>query len=615
MAADLLLVVSVVLLLGAVARLLAVRYGVPNVVFLLGFGVLVGPEGLGFLLVSLSDAQLSAVVGFAVAIIVFEGAFSLSLDDVSSVPRPTLYLVTVGSLLTFVGMGLAIRGLVGVTWNIAFLVSALLVATGPTVVTPILEQVSVRENLGLLLKTEGIVNDPVASVLGAVVFSATLAASRGPSARESATDVVVDFVTQISVGVVLGIVAAVVVGGVLRRYSESPQDARIVVLAAAPVTYAVASTFATEAGVVAVAVAGLLLGTVGVPHEREIAGFSGDVTSIVLSVVYVVLAALIEFEALLALGLGGALVVLVAMVVVRPAAVLVSTVGSSFTRDEKLFVSAVGPRGIVPAATATLFSIELAAANVPDATSVVSLVFLVILVTVVLEAGGAPQLARMLNVVPMTILIVGGSEIGRRLADDLAAQGDDPFIVERDERTVEALRARNYAVVHGNGTYVDVLEEAGADRAAMLVATTRDDATNILACQTARTAFGTETLVSLVNDESNAASFRDLGVRTVTPTRATTNAIEELVVLPSLSQWRERPDREETFREVTVRSDELVGERLGDVELPDQVVVVVVQRADDYLVPSDDLVVRAGDRVTLFGRSGAVEEAVELFEG
>ncbi|MDS0281210.1 cation:proton antiporter [Haloarcula onubensis] len=607
MATDPLLAVSVIVALTAVAKLLGARYRVPNVVFLLAFGVVLGQDGLGLLGQSLESEQLAAIVGFAVAVIVFEGAFSLTTEKILATPRATLLLVTVGAAVTFVGMALAVRGLLGLDWLLSLIVAALLVATGPTVVTPVLEQLTVTERVASLLETEGIVNDVTASVLGSAVFSVTLISSR--TRRVEA--LVVEFVTQLGVGALVGLVLAVAFGYVLRTYSRSPGASRVTILGVALLTYSLATLFGDESGVVAVAVAGLVMGNSDIPYRGEIARFGSAVSTLVLGTVYIVLASLIRFEELVALGLAGVAVVLVAMVVVRPLSVFLSTRGSAFSRRERLFVSAVGPRGIIPAATATLFSLQLAAEGVENATAVSGVVFLVILVTVVLEAGGAPQIAAALDIEPMTTLIIGGGDIGRALADDVDAQGGNPVIVERDDATATELRADAYSVVHGDGTDAAVLAEAGAADAERLVATTGDDAVNILACQAASVTFGVGSLVSLVNDPAKVDAFRALGISTITPSSATVAAIGELVTLPSLFDWRTSADHGQTLAEETVVSESVAGTRLGDAALPTGCVVVLVQRGEEFIVPEPNVVLRAGDHLTLLGHVEAVEVAIE----
>ncbi|GAA0245128.1 cation:proton antiporter [Haladaptatus pallidirubidus] len=613
MATDALLASASIILLGAVSKLLADRFGVPNVVFLLGFGILFGPEVIGLLDPSLFSDALSTIVSLAVAIIVFEGAFSLTSSRIRSASTATLRLVTLGSAITFLGLGLTIRFLLDLQWSLSFLISALLVATGPTVITPILEQTDVRENVKTTLETEGIVNDPVASVLGAVIFSAAALGER-PFTRGGPVDeeIAIEFVTQLGVGVFIGILTAICVTYVLRNFSETPQNSRITAIATALISFAIADLFASEAGVVSVAVAGLLVGNADIPYEAEIEGFSGDITAIVLSVVYIILASLLRFEELVEFGLAGVAVVLIAMLVVRPLGVFLSTVRSDFTRNERLFIAAVGPRGIIPASTATLFSLQLAQANVENAESVVSVVFLVILVTVVLEAGGAPFIADRLDIVPMTILIIGGSRIGRTLAERLETRGENPVIIERDVDVVSELRADGYSVVHGNGATTAVLEKAGVEDAKMVVAATSGDDQNILACQTARTKFGVENLLAQVNDPTNADAFEDLGVRTTTPTLATVDTMDDLILRPSFFAWLSGVGEENDVTEVTVGSTSVVGSELGTIDFPDESTTVLIQRDGKYVIPKPDVVLKNGDVVTLLGTTDAVEKAVAM---
>ncbi len=615
MSSDLLLVSASIIALGAASKLLADRYGIPNVVFLLGFGVLFGPEGVGLIDPTLFNDSLSTLVSLAVAIIIFEGAFTLSASDVRDAPTSTLKLVTIGAALTFVSLCGLVHYFLGLQWNLACLIAALLVATGPTVITPVLDQIEVREGVKTLLETEGVINDVTASVLGAVIFSvAALGYHPDPLAGHIGADVIVDFVSRIGTGVLIGIITALVAGYVLRYLSRSPQNSRITVIATALISFAIADAFASEAGIVTVAVAGLILGTVDIPFEREIAGFSGDITSIVLSVVYIILASLLQFKDLLTLGVGGLAVVFLAMVAVRPLAVFFSTTGSQFTRNERTFIAAVGPRGIIPASTATLFSLQLANAGVPNATSVVNVVFLVILVTVVVEAGGAPLAAKALDIIPMTVLIVGGSRIGQRLADRLNDRGENAVIIERDDATVTELRAAGYSVVPGNGTDTDVLEAAGADRAKLVIAATSDDDQNILACQSARTKFGIQRLIAQVNNPENADAFEDLGVRPVTPITATVDMMDDLILRPNFYEWLSAVGDENEIAEVMVESDEAVGEQVQHIELQDDAVIALVRRDDEFIVPKPTLTVQKGDVVTLIGEREAVERSVALLE-
>ncbi|WP_394324962.1 cation:proton antiporter [Halolamina rubra] len=401
-AAVLIAVVAGVIGIGVIAQVLSDRFRVPSIVFLIAAGILLGPEVTGLLNPeSFGTPALSAIVGLSVAIIVFEGAFHLRIDEIREAPKTAFRLVTVGALIALVGTGIAVHYLLEVGWPVSFLVGSLLVATGPTVIAPILDVVPVRDRVGIALDTEGIVNDVTAAITAVVIFNIITRPVSGPTA------IVVDFVRRFSYGLFVGVLVAGALYYALQYVDLSPgnapRNARLLVLAGALVAYAAANYLASEAGVAAVAVAGVLLGNADVPYEDEIAAFKGDITLIVLSFVFITLAALLDFGVVLELGLRKLGVVVVVALILRPLLVFVSSAGDRFTREEKLFMSFVGPRGIIPASVATLFAIEFRseAVGMPDAANVlVGTVFLTILLTVVFEAGLARQIAEKLTSYP-----------------------------------------------------------------------------------------------------------------------------------------------------------------------------------------------------------------------
>jgi len=200
--ASVLPVVSLILVLGIFAQLLARRVRVPSVLFLIIVGVFLGPQALGFVTRETFGGGLSTVVGLSVAIIVFDGAFNLRRERIREASRASLLLVTVGALLTFVGTTLAVRFTLGTDWSLSALVGALLVATGPTVITPILEVVKVREPVASALETEGIVNDVSAAIAAIVVFEVFVMGDGG------VVDGLVGFGSRLFVGVMVGVSVA-----------------------------------------------------------------------------------------------------------------------------------------------------------------------------------------------------------------------------------------------------------------------------------------------------------------------------------------------------------------------------------------------------------------------
>ena len=612
---DTLLIVGLIIALGVAAQVLADRFRVPSVLFLILAGIAVGPKGFSIVTTDTFGAELSTVVGVSVAVIVFEGAFNLKIKKLREAPASALRLVTVGAAIAFVGTTVAVYYILGVGWGVSAVTGALLIATGPTVVTPILSVVSVRDPVAAALEIEGIVNDVTAAV-AAVVFFSLLS-----SESVTVSGFVSEFVKRLSLGVFVGLVTAAVLWYLLARVELprgwSPQNARLVILAGAVLAFSVADTLEPEAGVAAVATAGVVLGNADLPYEERIEEFKGDITILVLSFVFIALAALIEFETLISLGLAGLGVVAVITLVLRPLLVFVSTRGDVFSRNEKLFMSFVGPRGIIPASVATLFALRLTTREPPsnpEAASVLAgTVFLVILVTVVFEGGLARQIAERLQVIPMQILIIGGGRVGRELAGILNDRDENVVVLENDEAVVEELRERGLTVKQGDGTKVGDLLDAGAEDAKIAVAATGDDDTNLLVTQLADIRVGVDRVITRVNEPDNRGAFEELGIEMVAASSSTAHAIDDLIERPAISGWMSELEEDGEVQEIEMSYEEFVGKTVGEIDevLPRGCVVALVSRGGENKVPELDLEIEHGDNLTILGRTEAVETGMD----
>ena len=611
---DTLIIVALILVLGVTAQVLADRFQVPSVLFLIVAGVAVGPKGLSiFTIDTFGLSGLSTIVGVSVAIIVFEGAFHLKLDKLGEAPAATFRLITVGAGISFVGTTLAVRFFLGAEWGIAALVGALLVATGPTVITPILAVVPVRNRVAAALETEGIVNDVTAAIFAAVIFKLLAAQESVPS------DYLVEFIQRLSVGVFVGLVTAGVLWVLVVQLDLptgwTPQNVRLMTLAGAIFAFSLADTIATESGVAAVATAGIVLGNVNLPFEGKIEEFKGDITIIVLSFVFIALAALIDFGTLQDLGLGGLAVVAVVALLIRPALVFISTTSGGFTRNEKLFMSFVGPRGIIPASVATLFAIQLSQRRPPGDPApdiLAGTVFLVIFATVLFEGGLARQIAEKLKVIPMRVIVVGGGRVGRELAERLENRGENVVVIEEDPEVSEQLRNHGFTVRNNDGADVEVLRQAGAERAKTIVAATGDDDKNLLVAQLGNSKFHVENVIARVNEPDNVDPFNELGVETVSASSSTAWAIDNLIERPALSRWMTELGRSGDVQEIEVTDETLVDTTIADLNdvLPEGCMVALHTRNGENTVPDPDLALEYGDHLTVLGRIGAVDEAM-----
>lgn len=602
-----------VLLVGTSAQILAERLRVPATGPLLVAGLLFGPAVLGLVQPQLLDVTLRVVVRAAVAVVVFEGGLLLNVGELRHTSRAVVGLVSVGLLITTVLAALLVNLLLDWSWELSLLFGAIVSVTGPTVITPILQKVRVNRRVRSTLESESVIADPLGVILAALVFTAITT----PGGWRYA---VLHGLTTLLAGAVVGGGVACVVWIAAGRFRLLPSKfTRLGILGAALFAYTLAELLAHEAGVLAAAIAGIVTGTLDVPHKEQVEEFKGDIASIAISAVFVLLAASLELSDLWRLGWRGAVVVALLMLVVRPVRVFLSTWGSELRPNEKWFISFLGPRGIVAASVATFFALELTDAGYVEGRLLVSLVFAVVLATVLVEGSAVGWLARRFKVMPQHTIIVGADETGRLLAGELNRAGETVSLIDlNSEACAAAGDLRGVSLYCADATDAAVLRRAGAEDAKCLIATTSSDKVNLLVCQVARASFGGGNermrLVARANNSANLSAFESAGIETMSPARAAATILENMVLRPSLLRLLAAGGEPEHVIEVTVEREGCAGKTLAELALRG-CVAAALKRDDKIIAPNGSTKLKAGDVLTLIGDEPALNAAREKLDG
>lgn len=474
-------------LLGALGQALASWFRIPAIVFLLVLGVLFGPQVAGVLEpVALGDG-LRVLTACFVAIILFEGGLSLPPHVLLGAMTPVRRLVTVGAVVTMVGAAWACRTFTGLPWSQSLLFGSLVIVTGPTVVAPILKRVRLEPRLAAILKSEGILIDAVGAVAAVVMLEYTLAL------ESSFRDTFVGLVGRLGVGLLVGgaIGVLTVIAWRLPLFHEHENEhlVHLGALGAALASFAVAEQFRSEAGIMAAMTAGLVLAAWPIPFRDKLEEFKEHLTTLGVSVLFVLLAANINWNTAATFGWAEAGVMIALMFVVRPASVWISTWGTGLSWREKTYLSLLAPRGIVAAAMASHFAVELQRHGRDGAAMIESLVFLTIAATVCLQGVSAGWLARLLDVKakkPSGVMIVGVNTWSLVLAEELRRR--EMLVRFVDLNPVHCQRARDggYDAVQGDASDEDSYEQLlDLSDVGTLVAMTSNDAVNTLACDAA----------------------------------------------------------------------------------------------------------------------------------
>jgi Trk K+ transport system NAD-binding subunit len=303
------------------------------------------------------------------------------------------------------------------------------------------------------------------------------------------------------------------------------------------------------------------------------------------------------------------------MLFVRPARVFLSTFGSELKLNEKFFISFLGPRGIVAASVATFFSLELSANGyAKDSNIFVTLVFAVILGTVLIEGTIAAKTAKFFNVMPRLTVIIGADETARLLAERLVEAGEFVSIVDTNEENCAAAKdLKGVNVYCDDATDVTILRKAGVPTAKAIIVATPSDKVNILISQVVRSNFGEKRVVARANTTSNLSAFEDAGIETMSPVRASVAILENMVLRPSLFQLlaTTKPE-EEKIDEVRVTSSKSINKSLADLHLRG-CLVVALRRNGKMIQPSGATILRYDDILTILGDESSLEKAKKVF--
>lgn len=482
-ALEITLQMVIAVIAGISAQVLADYLRVPSIVFLLLFGILLGSGGVGVLHPSILGDGLEVIVSLSVALILFEGGLNLELRELDKVSGSLRNLVTFGSLITLMGGGMAAHWFSEFPWTIAFLYAALVVVTGPTVISPLLKQVKVDRKVATLLEGEGVLIDPVGAILAVVVLNIILDGSAEP------LSVIGGLFLRLGIGALIGAIGGWLLGSMLERATALSDDLKnLVVLAGVWGLYSLAQLIRSESGLMAAVVAGIILATFSLPEVRVLRRFKGQLTILAVSVLFVLLSADLSIASIFALGRGSLITVAVLMFVVRPINVWFCTSNSTLNLRQKLFMCWVAPRGIVSASVASLFAILLTERGINGGDSIKALVFLTIISTVFLQGLTARWVAQLLKITSTQAtgaVIVGCNPLSILIARLFRERGESVVLIDTDEEACEMARQEHLKVIASSALDVEALEEAGLASVGTFLAMTNNGEVNLVLAQRA----------------------------------------------------------------------------------------------------------------------------------
>ncbi|MFO6423579.1 cation:proton antiporter [Motilimonas sp. KMU-193] len=423
------------------------RLRLPAILPLLLCGLLLGP-GLDILKPDeLFGELLFPIISLGVAVILFEGALTLNFKEIREHGRMVTHLVSIGMLITWACVTPAAYYLLGFDWPIALLFGALVVVTGPTVIVPMLRSVKPKSNLASILRWEGIIIDPIGALLAVLVFE-FITVTADPT-----TYILTSLSLTLLVGLGLGCLGGYGIGLAIRKNLFPHYLRNTAVLTIMLGIFVASNSLQEESGLLTVTVMGIWLANMRGVDIEDILEFKETLTVLLISALFILLAARLDSQAMLSLGWSGIGVLMVVMLIARPLSVWISGIGTSLSQADKWFLSWLAPRGIVAAAISSLFAIKLEQLNIKGSEMIVPLVFLIIIGTVIIQSLTAGSWAKFLGVKagsPQGLLMFGASKFSRELAVILQSKQIPVLLADTNYDSIRLARMQNLPVYFGN---------------------------------------------------------------------------------------------------------------------------------------------------------------------
>jgi len=428
---------------------IAWRVKLPAILFLLLAGIVAGPLTGWLDPDALFGNLLFPIVSLSVAVILFEGGLTLKFRQIQGLEGVVRNLISVGVLVTWLVTALATHWVLGFEWQLSWLFGAVMVVTGPTVIVPLLRTVRPNRRISNILRWEGIVIDPVGALLAVLVFEFIVSGQSGHAIGHS----LYTFGKVLVVGLGIGAGSGFLFGWVLRRHALPEYLHNVAALCLVIGVFAVSNSLVEESGLLTVTVMGIWLANMDDVPMEDILNFKESLSIILISVLFITLAARIEISQFEALGWSALWILVAIQFLARPLKVLVSTLGSHLKWQERALLAWIAPRGIVAAAITALFAIRLRDYGFVEADLLVPLTFMVIIGTVVLQSATAGFLARLLGVAepePKGFLIIGANSVARAIADVLKKKGLSILVTDSNWEHIKAARMLGLETYYGN---------------------------------------------------------------------------------------------------------------------------------------------------------------------
>jgi NhaP-type Na+/H+ or K+/H+ antiporter/mannitol/fructose-specific phosphotransferase system IIA component (Ntr-type) len=443
---------------GCLLTVFSRRLHLPTIVLLLLGGFALGPEGLDLLHPNQLGEFLPMIVSLAVGLILFEGGLTLDIKDFTHTSTVIKRLLTVGILITWLGSALTAYCIFEISPSFALLMGSLIIVTGPTVIVPLLRRIRIDQKIGSILHWEAVLIDSIGVFIAILCFEWVVEGGGAVALP--------NFLIRIISGAGIGFIGGYIIYWFMKHGWVPDNIVNAFSLASAMLIFGMTELIKPEAGLLAVTIAGLIVGLNKPRQLREVKAFKAEIVDLLIGLLFLLLVARLELQQFIDFfNMGGGWVLFSVILLIRPISIALSAWGTPLNLREKALLSWVAPRGVVAASMASLFALSLQSHEHPvgDPALMESFVYSVICATVLIQGLSSGLVAKALRLqrpAPNDWIIIGAHHFGRELARQLMREDEqDVVLLDTNARNIAIAKKDGLTALHRDGMEAEKLHE------------------------------------------------------------------------------------------------------------------------------------------------------------
>jgi len=487
------------IILGSLGIVLSDKLRIPGILFYFAMGIIAGPGVAGILNPQSLGNGLSIMITVFVIIILFEGGLSLDIKQLSSLKSVFVKEITLAVIITVTAGYLSARYIAGLPWEISIIFASLVVVTGPTVIKPVLRYIALSNKVKNFLNGESVLIDAVGAILAIITLEFVLT-------KNEIFLSIAGFAGALIVGTISGIVFGFITKYLVCRTKLIPPASNsFFILGFVFLSYISSEAVAPESGLLTVVIMGIIMSTMNYREKESILKFKEQITRIVISILFVILSANFNIRHI-SLYLSEGLIVVFILIISRFPIIFLSTINEDFSFREKLFISWLGPRGIIALSVASIASIKLQNSGMANAYTLEILVFMLISVTVLLQGTSAKLLAEKMGILvkgDRNLIILGVNSISLNLAEKWRNDKTAVLFVDSSKKNCRLAAQKGFNFIEGNAlnpaTYIGI----DMDDYSSVLAASDNNEINVLFCTFIKNNFGINNLYTILNNKAN----------------------------------------------------------------------------------------------------------------